>query len=448
MATDVQIAYDAIKAKLTPQSTLWDYYDGQQPLVYSTERLAELFRDVNAHFEQNWCAVVVDSALDRISLSGLSVAKDKAATEKLASIWADAGMEIESDDSHLAALVTGEAFVIAWKDDAGMQVFYNDPRMCYVHYDLSNPHIKLWAAKMWLDSGAKKWRMTLYYADRLEYYETDKDKITNYRAFKPSTPDRADNPYKVVPVFHFRLERRVIKSAMQNAIAPQDAVNKLLSDMMVASEFGALKQRYVVSQNDPGNLKNAPNEIWWLPGGDGQGQPTMAGEFSSTDLGNYIKAISEISSSIAIITRTPKHYFFGQGGGTPSGEALIAMEAPLNKKCERYIKRFSATWRELGAFLLQLDGANVDAQAIEAMYENPSTVQPRTRADIRKVSVDSGMPLATVLRREEQWSDADLAQMETDRADDKKQRQSNLAAALLEQQRQFDQGAGEEESDA
>jgi adenylate cyclase len=49
-----------------------------------------------------------------------------------------------------------------------------------------------------------------------------------------------------------------------------------------------------------------------------------------TTLANALTAIDKMASTIAIITRTPKHYFYSQGGD-PSSEALIAMEAPLNQ---------------------------------------------------------------------------------------------------------------------
>ena len=86
--------------------------------------------------------------------------------------------------------------------------------------------------------------------------------------------DLERNPYNLIPVFHFRRERRVITSELANVIEPQNAINKLLSDMMIAAEFGAFPQRYIISQASPGKFKNAPKLIWDIPGSDGEGQPT------------------------------------------------------------------------------------------------------------------------------------------------------------------------------
>jgi hypothetical protein len=222
----------------------------------------------------------------------------------------------------------------------------------------------------------------------------------------------------------------------------QNAVNKLLSDMMVAAEYGAFLQRWVISFSGEGvdALKNAPNEVWNLPAGDGIGQDTTAGQFSATQLSNYFTGIDKLALAMGIISRTPKHYFFQQSGD-PSGEALLAMEAPLNKKVHRYIERFTVTWRDLARFLLKLDRREVDRWGILPVFDDPETVQPLTRAQARNFDINSGIPLVTALRREG-WSDAEIARMELDRRAEQAAQQQSLAQALVEQQRRFSQEEG------
>ena len=67
MPTDLELAYKALSDKQLAYDRLWSYYDGDQPLVYSAQRLKELFRDISARFTENWCQVVVDSVLDRLN---------------------------------------------------------------------------------------------------------------------------------------------------------------------------------------------------------------------------------------------------------------------------------------------------------------------------------------------------------------------------------------------
>ena len=128
----------------------------------------------------------------------------------------------------------------------------------------------------------------------------------------------------------------------------------------------------------------------------------------------YLAAIDNLAAAIGIISRTPKHYFYSQGGD-PSGEALIALEAPLNKKCTRHIARFTPTWQRAAAFLLKLADKQVERTAITPVFEEPETVQPLTRAQVRQFEVTSGIPLTTAVRREG-WTQAEIDQMAEDRA--------------------------------
>jgi len=224
---------------------------------------------------------------------------------------------------------------------------------------------------------------------------------------------RPDNPHEEVPFFHFRLERRRIKSDLTNAIPLQNGINKLVTDMMVAAEYGAFKQRWIISQAKTDTMKNAPNEIWDLPAGDGMGQQTSVGQFDATDLENYTKAVDSLASAIAIISRTPKHYLYGQGG-TPSGEALIAMESPLVKRCEEHIAQFVPVWKDAARFMLKIRNIEIDKKDIVVNYASPETVQPKTEAEIRQIGKQAGIPLNTLLR-EEGKDDAWIAQMEADK---------------------------------
>lgn len=421
--SDLERAYKVLQAKTHDYNQLWAYYESAAPLVYTSERLREVFQNRESRFSENWAAVVIEAELERIHLKEFTVGTDKAAAGALNDLFADTELNLDALDVHKAALVTGEAYVIAWKDDesdeggrvidSDIEAYYHDPRMTHLFYDPEHPRRKLFAAKWWIGEDDEKRYINLYYPDRIEYYvSTQKaSSISSARGLHERQPPE-DNPFGIVPVFHFRTDRRKITSRLLNVIEPQDALNKLLADMMVAAEFGAFKQRWAITNSDTKALKNAPNEIWNIPAGDGTEQPTSVGEFSATELGNYLDAIDKLSAAIGIITRTPKHFFYAQGGD-PSGEALIAMEAPLNAKAQRAIDCFKPTWQELGAFLLMLSGTQVAKRDIAATFNPPQTVQPRTEAEIVQIQAGSGIPLKTALRRQG-WTDADFAQMEQD----------------------------------
>ena len=445
MANDLERAVEILKNKGAAYRVLWDYYDGDQPLRYSTKRLRDIFDRLDTHFAMNWCSVVVNAVLDKLVLKRFVVSGDKAATKRLNDLWWETEMKLDDDEVHKAMLVTGEAYVIAGQDDEyGKESYQNDPRLCHLFYEPDHPRQKRMGAKWWRGDDGKV-HLNLYYPGEIVYFATvrkvEKQSLTQVEAKAFEQVDWREHSYGEVPMFHFRRTRRAVRSEMGASVLDlQDAVNKLLADMMVAAEFGAFKQRYVISQMETkGQLKNAPNEIWDIPGGDGFGQDTQVGEFAETRLDNFMSQIEKLATAIAVITRTPRHYFFEKAGSNPSGEALMGLEAPLNAKAMRYVERLQMDWSGMAQFLLRLDGIEVERRAIQTIFQDPRTLQPMTQAQARNTNVAAGMPLRTVLWREG-WSEEDIAQMEADRQDERAAQQESLAQALLAQQRQFDQG--------
>ena len=425
--SDLDIAYSRLTANAQRYDLWWRYYDGDQPLVYTAKRLEAAFKNINARFVENWCAVVVDSLLERISLKRFVIENNPTAEQRANDLWRETEMTLDDVDTHRAALVCGEAYVLAWReDDEPIEAYYHDPRTCCLYYDPAHPRQKLWGAKWWDDDGPTgKQHITIYYPESIAYYVSTKNSeaIKNASDFVPDesmAPEGvAVNPRGKVPIYHWRRERRIIQSELQNIRSLQDACNKTLSDMMVAAEFGAYKQRYIIGGGDLSGVQAAPDKIMDIPGSDGLGQQVQVGEFSEVNMTQFLETLDRLAQTIGVISRTPRHYFYAQAG-TPSGEALIAMEAPLNHKAARYIELFSTSWRNFMAFLLELDGIEVAPSDIAVVFERPETVQPRTQAEIRQINSGAGIPVATSLRWEGKSDNeidamrADMQQSQTD----------------------------------
>jgi hypothetical protein len=407
--TDMEAAFNAIRNKRADLDLLFSYVNGPQPLKYSTQRLTETFDNINTHFEINWTSVIVESVLDRIQLVGFNVEKQDEINQRLKDVFDRLHLDIEADKAHYASLATSQSYLIVWKDGNEIVAYFNDPRLCHVFYEDANPRKKRYAAK-WFNHTDGRQEITLYYTDRLEHWISVKQS-TGTAIDKPSafTLDKTEpNPFAVIPVFELKSQGEIFK-----VLTLQDAENKLFADMMVAAEFGAFVQRWVISQSDPGALRNAPNEIWWIPSGDGQGQQSTVGQFSPTDLTNYLNAMDKIANSMAIITRTPKHYFMDTGANI-SGEALLAMESPLVKKVKKRQRDFGAQWQDVAAFIAQLEGVTVEPSAIKVIWERVESIQPLTEAQTRQAGVNTGIPLVTLLKREG-WTQDEIDAMAKDK---------------------------------
>lgn len=437
---DLKRAFDALRAKQAPYALLWRYYDGDHPVQYASRQLATVFRNLDAKWTENWCAVVVDSLLDRLTLAGFSV-KDEASKQALDGIWADENADLDAERIHKAVAVCGEGYLIVGIDDAGaVRMYANRPHLVHVEYGEDDPKAIDFAAKWW--SAGKRTRLTLYYADHFEHYVANGKRcdISSANAFQPD-PELPEepNPWGTIPVFHFCPDPERVYGELANVVPLNNAINKLFADMMVSAEFGAFKQRYIVSNADTARLTNGPNELWEIPAGDKDGESTQVGSFDATELSNFIGAMDNIATKIAVITRTPKHYLLQ--AGDVSGEALLAMEAPLTRKAVKYAERLAVSWRRAMVFALALSGRTVDAKDIEVAWADERTIQPFMEAQARKTNVEAGMPLVTQLRGEG-WSDAELEQLATDQ-DDAESRSTNIAdVAMQAARRNFDQGVG------
>ena len=441
---DLHRAFETISMKRMPYDLLYDYYRGNHPLKYSTNRLRKAFDRIYVYFAQNWIAVIVDAVLDRLNLKGFDF-KDETAADKFSKLWEQYHIHLMTDDVHEAATVLGEAFVVVWRDEDTDEtdVYYNDPRMCQMFYDPDRPTEKLFAAKMWIDGKTRHPKFILYYPDRLEHYisqviVSQRDGwISSAGGFQLDSEYGKDgiepNEYGIVPVFHFRSGRISGKKEIgQSEISLQDAVNKLFADMMVSSEFYTFSQRVIISQADPGDLKNQAGNNWWIPAGDGKGQASSVTELGNKTLDPYLTAIDKLAQAMAIISRTPKHYML-LTGGDPSGDALLAMEAPLTKKVKKRMEGYEVEWKAMAKFMLQLEGMDIDENDIVPIWEPVETSQPLASAQTTQTEVNSGIPLVTSLRRRG-WDNDEIEQMQEDMQDEQEMR-SGLAQDALNRMR-------------
>lgn len=404
-------------------------YNGDLPLPWIANRLKQIFQGLETHdVRENFASVVIDACSDKITLQGFTVT-DKGLQDELDTLIADTELLLEADDAHKHALIPGQSFIIAWRDDdeGEIDVYYHKGYQCEIVYHPGKPNKPLYAAKWWLEdvdeNGAGDFYIKLYYPDAL-YCFKNSDKVTGISDIKaknlePDEDGTAANPYGIVPVFAFQPDRREVVSDLRDVVPAQNVINMLSVNEVVSAEFSAFPQKYIISNADSiGSARSAPGLILNIPAGDGEGQPTSVGEFSAAQLSNYGGAITRRIEGIAAMTRTPIHYFF-KGGSVPSGEALIALEAPLNKKAQDRIDRFSVTWRKLVSFLFKLSGKDVPPDAITPQFEKPATVQPRTQAEITKMNTDSGMPLSSSLRMQGVQED-EIERIEKDKAEQDK----------------------------
>jgi hypothetical protein len=320
-------------------------------------------------------------------------------------------MDRRAGEAHTEALKTGDAYVIVWPDAANFpRIYPQRAGLCTVEYDTETPGVILKAGKVWRDN-ANRWRMTLYYPDRLEKYASIPSKVADFPSgpgmfeiFEvPGEPWPLPNPYGQVPVFHFpnnAFTGEFGLSELKQAIPIQDAFNKSIADMLIAMEFVAFPQRWVTGiEVDIDETTGKPRQPF-IPGADRVwtvGAPDANfGQFPGADLTQYVSVKESFREDMAIATRTPLHYFKAARTEFPSGEAMKTAEQPLMSKVKDRQIAFGNIWEDVMGFALRVAGRQAGSLSCTWLDTSPRNEQSQVETLLLKKEI--GVSKAQLMR--------------------------------------------------
>jgi hypothetical protein len=363
---DVKEAVERLSARQGRYNKYRNYYEGDHPLAFATDKFSSAFGRLFQAFADNLCAVVVDALADRVRLEGFAVDKEGDFPE-----WDLALQEfvdrnkllLRAGEIHQEVFRSGDAYAIVLPDRLGdASLYVNRGDQMTVAYDEETSGSTLrWAAKWWREAG--RLRLNMYYPDRVEKYQAGTtwasglDGARGLRLFEEFT-----HGYGRVPVFHFANNASLGdfgRSELKDITPLQDALNKSVMDLMVAMEFVALPQRWVAGlelEKDKltGRVKwpfeAGVDRVWAVDDPN-----TKFGEFPSTNLEQFLKTQESFRLEIARISGTPLHYLMMTAGNFPSGESMKTAEARAITKTEDRTQSLGETWREVAQFALWLD---------------------------------------------------------------------------------------------
>jgi Phage portal protein, SPP1 Gp6-like len=401
-----------------PLETYDAYYRGEHPLQFATSKFREAFGRLFEAFGDNWCQIVVDASVERLKVDGFRAGGDT--SDEAWAIWQRNALDVESTIAHTEAGKSGHVYLLVDPNgEDGPRITVETPLQVIVASDPGDRRRRVAALKRWNDDSGRGYA-TVYLPDYVLKYESEKPlRESTEVEWVPRRDAEAivPNTLGVVPVIRMEnkpgLHGRPGTSDLEPAIPLQNAVNKLCTDLLVASEYGAFPQRVISGIEVPRDadtgkplplssgeqLQAALNRVWRLENPD-----SKVWNLSAADLSNYVKAVEMFIQHLAAQTRTPPHYLLGQVVNA-SGNALKVAEAGLVSKCEGKILYFSDAWEE--AMALALGVAQADCEALWKSPERTSATE-LSDAAVKKQSV--GVP-KQVLWRELGYSPAQIAEM-------------------------------------
>jgi hypothetical protein len=395
-----------------------DYYAGHQRLLYMSEKWRRAFGGLFTEFRDNWCQLVVDAVEERLSVEGFRFG-DQAGDMDAWGIWQRNGLDADSQLAHTAALIYGVSYAIVWADDDGQaKVWVESPEQTIVSYAPGDRRKRAAGLKRWAGDENTVFA-NLYMPDYVWKFQARVGGGGRLAApaswlprEEPGEPWPLPNPLGVVPIVplvnrpHLFQVRHPNEGASEIAqvIPIQDAINKLLLDMIVASEFGAYRQRWVTGMDIPTDpatgqpvepFKSAVDRLWMA-----EDPAVKFGEFNQTDLGPYTKAVEMLVQHIASQTRTPPHYFY-LSGQFPSGESIKSAETGLVAKARRKMRHLSEAWEEVIRLCFAVEhDARALYQLAETIWADPESRTEGEHIDALLKKKSLGVPVQQL------WEDA------------------------------------------
>lgn len=431
---DIQWALDEFRVRLPRYALYHDYMAGRHRLTFVTKGYREAFRAMLAGLRCNLCPRVVHALTDRLKLVGFephdshgdrSQGDGEAAVQAARILWQDMRMDRHENKIYTEAVATGDAYLLIWPDTAEPTRPIAYPQRAdqvVMRYDDERPDTPNLAAKLWQQG--QRYYLTLYYADRTEKYETLPNRQgvpTKAEEFTPrEVPGEAwpvPNPHGRVPMFHFAFEGGIGecgRAELKDIIPLQDALNKSLADLVVASEFSAFRQKWAIGVSDDDGdsaIQTGNDRIVTVLNSEAK-----FGEFAATDLKNYTETINEFFRLAAQIKGIPLHTLM-MSGDFPSGESLKTAEAPLVSRAEDTQIDFGDVWEDALAFASGIAGGVADAH-LTAVWQSAASRAEKDHTETVAIKHERIQISRRQAWRELSYSEDEIAQMEQEKEEE------------------------------
>lgn len=438
------------------------YYSGSVKEYFSNRAIENaLSGQGSKRFRLPLAAKAVDIPIDMLEVIAVTATGGDVVTEALRTrIWDHNDLDADLVEAFRGSAKLGDFYVTIWpetEEDATdddtedgedamvdgaryVEVFLNSPLTMRAVYSRENSRRCLFFIKVWRSDeddaqGNPRWRVNLYYRDRIEQWVSVKGSKgipSDAKDFEPhgDTDEGSDeswsieNEYGRFPCFHFRQGGKPYGVPLhQRAYGPQDALTKMNGTMMSTVDFIGYPQRYalvdadaeddsadddfyefetsgVANVSDPtshvnvtkkkSRLKSGPGETWWLEG------VKEVGQFETADSAPFIEGMKFQAKAMALLTDLDRSDFDLDGSGqAPSGESRRIARAGLHAKVRSLIGQYKPVAESMLEFALEMIG--YPDQKVSLTFAPLDTMTGLDDWAMIEKKVSTGVPLRVAL---------------------------------------------------
>ena len=370
------------------------YYRGDHDISWTRPNVGKEFARLLSMARANMMGLVIDAEAERLQVLGLRVSADEDAQVDDAAweVWQESDLDSYMPLAFRDAMVKERCPLLVWDG----RISVEDALETAVEYEPGQMRVRAAGLKRWWDDIDQLWRALLFLPDRVVGFARKHGTSEWERQDDP-----ADNPVGAVPLVELVNRPDIYmrgRSDLDEIIPAQDRLNKQIFDRLMASEFGSFRQRWAtgldIPVDDAGqpvqSFRAAIDELWHTDDPE-----TRFGEFASTDLTPYLRAAEQDITSIAVISRTPRHYLFNEGQ-SPSGDAIKSAESGLVAKVEEKQRQFGGPIREALRLARRWYGEQTPPTS-DVRWRRPETLTDGMIADAAMKLSTLGIPLRELL---------------------------------------------------
>lgn len=360
MTSDLLVeALQALDAPQARYAELDRYARGEQSLAFISPEARKALGNRMTRLVSNIPALQINSIVERLRVTGFS---DPRAWE----LFTGNDLDQLAAQTMADALKFSAGYVLVWAKDGKPVASVEDPRQCQVLRDPADRSVTV---------GAKRYRTRtethayLYLPDRVEHHVADTPAAATAGFTLVET---LDNPLGVVPLVPIDNGH----SEIRDLIPLCDALNKLLVDMMTASEAAGRPRRWISGLelvehprlDDDGNpvldddgepvvdLVSPIDDVDTVKVAIAESEGAKFGTWPATDLTGFREGVQVVVSQLSAVSSLPAHYLSPlTATQVPSADGLRAAEASLTARAESKQLAFGRAWEQVGRLLIALD---------------------------------------------------------------------------------------------
>jgi hypothetical protein len=378
-------------------------------------------------FNDNYCQIIVDKMAGRLHISKISTKSETVDQQWLTPLLEQNDFEALQGRVFRAAIREGDSYVMVnpmtlkWSAEPAFDGFSG---MVAVFDDIKKTAV--WACKLWSEGIVEEaggttsvMKIVVYQPNKISYFVGDEggsevtpdNKVVETIINEKETITNETNvrfwPVGKTPIVRFANKTdnysAVGKSELRPAIPLQDALNRTLHSMVMASEFSAFRLKWSIGMEiDERDIMPGAVINLVVKGEDGKPVTEMTeeaarflaavrvGQFEETDIGQYITQIDKLAREVSQVSQTPIYGVTTEG--VLSGEALKQLEIGLIGKVERFQRDNADSVRELIQLTAEIQSSFVNTKvgfpsapkitAVSLMWKPAELLDTHSRIEI------------------------------------------------------------------